>query len=182
MDARDRALLEIGIAAALADGMCDERERSHLDAMARAAGAESSAALGTGSTLPADIATRLGTPEAKQAAYDLAVAVCNADGSANEAETRFLTTLRGTLGLSEASAAAATRTGAALGGSAVTGAPAAGTAASKDDFILQQAVLAGAYAEARRQAADEAELSLDVFPVENARALDDLLAEPDAET
>ena len=59
MDARDRALLQIGIAAALADGMCDERERSHLDAMARAAGAESSAALGAGRTLPADIATRL---------------------------------------------------------------------------------------------------------------------------
>ena len=43
-----------------------------------------------------------------------------------------------------------------------------------------QAVLADAYAEARRQAADETELSLDVFPVRNARGLDELLAEPAA--
>jgi uncharacterized protein DUF29 len=40
------------------------------------------------------------------------------------------------------------------------------------------AVLADAYAEARRQAADETELSLDVFPAEDARGLDDLLAAP----
>src|SRR5713101_6808374 len=42
-------------------------------------------------------------------------------------------------------------------------------------------VLADAYAEARRQAADETELSLDIFPAEDARALDELLAQPDAE-
>jgi hypothetical protein len=44
-----------------------------------------------------------------------------------------------------------------------------------------EAVLNGAYAEARRQAADEMELSLDVFPIEDALGLDELLAEPDAE-
>src|SRR5437868_2836628 len=43
-----------------------------------------------------------------------------------------------------------------------------------------EAVLADAYAEARRQAADETELNLDVFPVEDARGLEELLAEPDA--
>jgi hypothetical protein len=43
-----------------------------------------------------------------------------------------------------------------------------------------EAVLEEAYAEARRQAADETELSLDVFPAEDARGLDELLAEPDA--
>jgi hypothetical protein len=43
-----------------------------------------------------------------------------------------------------------------------------------------EAVLADAYAEARRQAADETELSLDVFPVEDARDLDELLAQLDA--
>ncbi len=44
-----------------------------------------------------------------------------------------------------------------------------------------EAVLPDAYAEARRQAADETELSLDVFPAEDARGLDELLAEPDAD-
>ena len=43
-----------------------------------------------------------------------------------------------------------------------------------------ETVLADAYAEARRQAADETELSLEVFPVENTRNLDEWLAEPDA--
>jgi len=43
-----------------------------------------------------------------------------------------------------------------------------------------EAVLADAYAEARRQAADETELSLDVFPAEDARGVDELLAEPSA--
>ncbi len=43
------------------------------------------------------------------------------------------------------------------------------------------AVLADAYAEARRQAADETELSLDRFPVENVWTLEELLAEPEAE-
>src|SRR5216683_4174561 len=41
-----------------------------------------------------------------------------------------------------------------------------------------ETVLTDAYAEARRQAADETELSLDVFPLENARSLQELLAEP----
>ncbi|MBY0526268.1 MAG: DUF29 domain-containing protein [Gemmataceae bacterium] len=43
-----------------------------------------------------------------------------------------------------------------------------------------EAVLADAYAEARRQAADETEMSLDVFPAEDGRGLDELLAEPDS--
>src|SRR5260370_16020350 len=43
-----------------------------------------------------------------------------------------------------------------------------------------EAVLADAYAEATRQAADETELSLDVFPVEDARDLDELFAQPNA--
>ena len=43
-----------------------------------------------------------------------------------------------------------------------------------------EAVLADAYAEARRQAADETELSLDVFPVADPRGLDELLSEPAA--
>jgi hypothetical protein len=44
-----------------------------------------------------------------------------------------------------------------------------------------EAVLADAYAEARRQAADETELNLDVFPVEGPRGLNELLAEPGTE-
>jgi hypothetical protein len=42
-------------------------------------------------------------------------------------------------------------------------------------------VLADAYTEARRQAADETELGLDTFPPENRLSLDELLAEPEVE-
>ena len=42
------------------------------------------------------------------------------------------------------------------------------------------AVSAEAYAEARRQAADETELEREVFPTENERDLDTILAENDA--
>jgi len=75
MDPRDETLLRVGVAAALADGTCDARERPHLDDLARAAGVESGTALSQDVTLPFDLAARLGTPEASQAAYDLAVAV-----------------------------------------------------------------------------------------------------------
>jgi hypothetical protein len=42
------------------------------------------------------------------------------------------------------------------------------------------AVLADAYAEARRQAADEAELSAETFPTELAVGLEELLGDADA--
>src|SRR5438132_4074869 len=41
-----------------------------------------------------------------------------------------------------------------------------------------EAVVADTYAEARRQAAGATELSLDLFPAEDVRGLDELLAEP----
>ena len=43
-----------------------------------------------------------------------------------------------------------------------------------------ESVLADAYAEARRQAADETELGLEVFPMERMEGLDELLGEADA--
>jgi uncharacterized protein (DUF697 family)/tellurite resistance protein len=143
MDTRDEALLQVGIAAALADGVCDERERGHLDALARAAGAESNAALAQTAALRPDLADRLGTPEARQAAYDLAVAVCHADGVTNEAETRFLANLRSALRLSDASVAQGARTAGTLASAPVAGAP-LGDAGSTDDTILQTSILAAA--------------------------------------
>lgn len=145
METRDEAMLRIGVAAALADGACDERERPHLDELARAAGLESGVAIGEGATLPVDLASRLGDEEARRAAYDLAVAVCNADGAANAAETRFLASLRTALGLSEAAVAEETRGAGALAGAPVAGGSLGGdSGASTDDLILQHAVLAGA--------------------------------------
>jgi len=144
MKTRDETLLRVGIAAALADGSCDERERQHLDELARAAGVSTSAALAQRAELPADLPARLGTPDARRAAYDLAVAVCHADGAANDAELRFLAGLRSSLGIDESQASDATKAAGALAGAPVEGAPVAGAATSLDDLIQQHAVLAGA--------------------------------------
>jgi uncharacterized protein (DUF697 family) len=144
METRDETLLRVGIAAALADGTCDERERQHLDELARAAGVSTSTALAQHAELPADLPARLGAPDAKRAAYDLAVAVCHADGAANDAELHFLAGLRTTLGIDDAQAADATQTAGALAGSPVAGGSVAGATGSLDDVILQHAVLAGA--------------------------------------
>jgi uncharacterized protein (DUF697 family) len=143
METHDELLLRVGMAAALADGACDPRERAHLDELARAAGTASSAPLAV--DLPGDLAARLGGGEARQAAYDLAVAVCHADGVANDAETRFLASLRATLGLDEASVADRASIAGTLAGAPMAGAPVGGEAgASTDELILQHAILAGA--------------------------------------
>lgn len=43
-----------------------------------------------------------------------------------------------------------------------------------------EAILAHVDSEPRRQTADETGVSLDLFPIEDARSLDELLAEPDS--
>ena len=90
-------VLQVGFAAALADGRTDERELGQLRALARAMGVDA-AALGQSAALPEDLAARLSSDEARRAAYELAVAVCHCDGAANDAEAAFLGNLRATLG------------------------------------------------------------------------------------
>ena len=74
---------------------------------------------------------------ARHDAYDLALAVCHADGVTNEAETKYLTTLRTVLRLSDTSVAQDARTAGALASAPVTGASVAGAGASAEDMILQ---------------------------------------------
>ena len=94
-------MLEVGLAAAVADGRSDERELARLREVARSTGVGESALAGSTASLPADLGSRLSSDGARRAAYELALAVCGADGAINEAEERFLAGLRGMLGLSE---------------------------------------------------------------------------------
>ncbi len=87
--------------------------------------------------------------DSRQLAYETAVVVCNTDGPANEKETRFLADLRTALGLDASSVAAVEQGAAALAGAPVTAPAQVGSGAQPpvaglDDFILQQAVIAGA--------------------------------------
>jgi uncharacterized protein (DUF697 family)/tellurite resistance protein len=101
-----RSVLTIALMAAFADGLKDERERAAVKRVAESLGADA------GVDLPAlyaqvltakpDLATVAGelhAPELRQLAYELAVGICEADGSRGPAESEFLARLARALGL-----------------------------------------------------------------------------------
>jgi uncharacterized protein (DUF697 family)/tellurite resistance protein len=145
-----RSVLTIALMAAFADGLKDERERAVVKRVAEALGPDA------GFDLPglyrdvllarpelAQVAAGLQSDGARQLAYEMAVGVCDADGSQGPAEREFLQRLAAALGISSASAATTSSQadaiaeavdaeqapqGGAAGGAAV-GAAAAGAAA-----------------------------------------------------
>lgn len=101
-----RSILTIALMAAFADGMNDEREREAVKRVVDSLGADA------GIDLPAlyaqvlaskpDLAQIAGTlqaPESKQLAYEMAVGICEADGSRGPAESDFLAQLAAALQL-----------------------------------------------------------------------------------
>ena len=117
MDTREqRAVLNIMIHAALADGQKSDDERSAIrDAAESLAGEGGSALAGVYQDVLlrrvklTDAAAVLVAAEHRQLAYEMAVCVCDADGEQSDAERRFLESLRSLLVLEadpEATAAA----------------------------------------------------------------------------
>jgi tellurite resistance protein/uncharacterized protein (DUF697 family) len=105
-DKQARAVIEIALMAAFADGLNDDRERAQLKQVAEAIGAGHEVDFPAiyrevllGKRDPALPAAALGTPEARQLAYEMAVGVCDADGKRNDEETAFLLTLARHLGI-----------------------------------------------------------------------------------
>lgn len=139
MNSTDRApLIAIAMLAARADGRTESAEQAAVDAVVAKLGSPDVSRLAEqvarGGLRAADLAGRLSDDEARHAAYDAALAICNADGPAVPAEQAFLEGLRQALGLgAEPAAEPAVELH--------TGAPPAGPL---DDFILQQAILTGA--------------------------------------
>jgi uncharacterized protein (DUF697 family) len=136
-------ILQVGLAAAMADGRRDDRELAQLSGLARGMGLDPASLAATSAQLPADLSTRLSSDEARRATYELAVAVCRCDGEANDAETAFLDNLRTMLGISTSAVTEVDREADALATSAA--APRSDTAASAvDELILKQAKLTAA--------------------------------------
>ena len=167
-----RSILTISLLAAFADGGKHEREREEIKRIAEGLSAAD------GVHLPmlyqdvlmkrvalSDVAGQLQSQEAKQLAYEMAVCVCDADGSQSAAEVAFLGSLRQALGLdaaasdrfsadAQALAAVPLAPGAAAAGAATAAAAAAGAAmpvttipadgAELDKSILNAAILNGA--------------------------------------
>jgi tellurite resistance protein len=106
------ALLSIALMAALADGAQDAHEQAELARLVAAldpGGASQVAVLvqevKAGRRTPETAAAALTTPEARKAAFELAVGVCDADGAHGEAESRFLERLRTALAVDAGEAA-----------------------------------------------------------------------------
>jgi uncharacterized protein (DUF697 family)/tellurite resistance protein len=139
-------VIAIAMMAARADGRVDSVEQRAVDAAVARAGNLDVTALAqqvaAGSVRIADMASRLSDDEARRAAWEGALAIVNADGSANLPEQAFLNELRAELGLSDAYLAESSRTASALArAEAHTGTAPAGPV---DELILQQAILTGA--------------------------------------
>jgi uncharacterized protein (DUF697 family)/tellurite resistance protein len=150
MDEEQKALLMIAIMAAQCDQQQSEAERQAIVNTVAGAGPEFDAALRTvvaGEARLDALARALLTPEKKRLAFAVATAVCNADGASNPAETEFLSSLSGSLGLG-AEAATMQREASELASVPVTGAVGAATSnvdsAALDKMIFDAAVLNGA--------------------------------------
>jgi uncharacterized protein (DUF697 family)/tellurite resistance protein len=104
--AETQAIATLAVLAAFADGSKHDRERDELKRIAEGLGQADAVRL---PTLYQDVLMKrvdiasavaaLGSPEARQLAYEMAVCVCDADGAQSEAEARFLASLLSQLGL-----------------------------------------------------------------------------------
>jgi uncharacterized protein (DUF697 family)/tellurite resistance protein len=143
----------IAIMAALADGERGTAEIEQLKRIAAAAGGADvdalAAEVAAGKVTLADVAGRLSGSDAKQLVYEMAVAVCHADGAINREERAFLSELRGALALTdeqvrEFEAGATAIADAPLSGIVMTVTPGSDPHAVLDETILNQAMLTGA--------------------------------------
>lgn len=139
-------IIALAALAANADGTLDQQERVSIMSAAEHLGLSADDPMlhgvmnGGGDV--AQLAHALSSDEARVAAYDVAAAVCHADGVPNARESAFLAALSRELGAVAASPDAASTMGAAA--QAASTPPAAGAAGDLDTFILDQAMLAGA--------------------------------------
>ena len=129
--AEQRAVLNIMVHAALADGRKSDVERTAVRDAAESLAGEGGAALAgvyqdvlLKRVTVADAAAALPSIEHRQLAYEMAVCVCDADGVQDAPEQAFLAELRRTLGLEgDATAAAATAQADAIAEAAYIPAP-----------------------------------------------------------
>jgi len=153
MDESDREpIVTIALLAALADGQATAEEKARLEESLARLGVTSldgiAAQVATGRITITDVVRRLSGDDARRLAYETAVVVCNTDGPANEAETRFLADLRSALGLDANAVSGVEQQAKMTAGAPVmstyihTGAPP--SVAGLDEFIQQQAIIAGA--------------------------------------
>jgi uncharacterized protein (DUF697 family)/tellurite resistance protein len=135
-----QALVSIALLAAHADGRQVEAERGEVEAVAKGLAASVPGAVERSRL--AELARALRSPEARQRAFETAVAVCESDAGLSAEERAFLGELGRELGLEAAQVAEVERRGEEL-----ATAPLAGSApaddAQTDELIRKTAILCG---------------------------------------
>jgi uncharacterized protein (DUF697 family)/tellurite resistance protein len=162
-DSEQQAILTLCLHAALADGHTSPAEQAALTAAAGRLNLTlptitgSASDLYTRSQAVAGLAQQLRAPETARLAYEMAVAVCDADEAPNPAERWFLDELRKSLGLAEpvaneirqqadslAAIPVTAPTGTVVAPPTLAGATATVSDAELDRMILNNSILAGA--------------------------------------
>jgi len=165
--------------AAFADGLKDERERAAVKRVAEALGPEA------GVDLPAlytqvlvskpdlaQVAAALKSSDMRQLAYEMALGVCEADGSQGPAESEFLARLAAALELPESVTGSVHRGAAGLSGAAAaaeTQAPVSGAVlgkASMSDAAMDQVILKAAITNAALELLPESIASMAIIPLQ----------------
>ncbi len=165
--------------AAFADGLKDERERAAVKRVAEALGPEA------GVDLPAlytqvlvskpdlaQVAAALKSSDMRQLAYEMALGVCEADGSQGPAESEFLARLAAALELPESVTDSVHRGAAGLSGAAAAAeaqAPVSGAVlgkASMSDAATDQVILKAAITNAALELLPESIASMAIIPLQ----------------
>lgn len=169
-----RAVLTIALLAAFADGRKHEREREQIRRIAE--GLAQDAAVDLPSLVQdvllkrvdvAGAAAALASDDARQLAYEMAVGVCDADGSQSDAERAFLTDLARRLGLDVDQADAYTAQAETLATEVLpaTAAPAA-TKPAVDEAELDRAILNAAILNGALELLPESLSTLAIIPLQ----------------
>ncbi len=155
-----RAILTLCLLASFADGEKHAREREEIKRVAQGFSQDDVGQLSTlyqdvlmKRVTLADVIERLHSAEAKQLGYEMAVCVCDADGTLSDAEQRFLAETRLALGLDAGAAAAFVHEAQAIVALPLADEHVAGPASAAhatvnevalDDAILKAAIVNGA--------------------------------------
>ncbi|MBK1612980.1 GTPase [Rubrivivax gelatinosus] len=170
-----RAILTISLLAAFADGRKHEREHEQVRRIAE--GLAQDAAVGLPQLVQdvllkrvdvAGAAAALGSAEARQLAYEMAVGVCDADGAQSAAERAFLADLAQRLQLDGAEASAYSAQAETLAEAAlpVAAAPAAGTKPVVDEAELDRAIVNAAVVNGALELLPESLSTLAIIPLQ----------------
>ena len=169
-DAEINSLLTIALTAAFADGAKDDRERTRLRELAsRLAGdridlAELDRQVLLDRPPLAEIVRPLSTPEVRRYAYELAVAVADADGVHSDAEGAFLRDLASALGLPAEAAAKVVADADAI--AATTAAPAVEGKLVPDAAALDRKILDASITNAALELLPETLASMAILPLQ----------------